>query len=107
MSCSAFSLAHTQTHLPTASTVTAPLWTRLCSAFRPEGFLMSGHFFWLQRVQMVLWPLGPPMVCRWLQVCFGASTGAPGEKGVIGEVGVPGEVGVSGGLKTGKQRDGV
>lgn len=88
------------THLPTARTVTSPLWLRRCSAFRADGLLIRGHFFWLQRVQMFLWPPMPPMVCRWLQVCLGAPGGASGDRGVIGGEGVPTEEGVSGGLKT-------
>lgn len=84
---------HTHTHLPTARTVTSPMWLRRCSAFRADGLLIRGHFFWLQRVQMFLWPV-PPMVCRWLQVCLAAPGGASGDTGVNG-----GE-GVSGGLKT-------
>lgn len=48
---------------------------------------------------MFLWPLAPPMVCRWLQVCLAAPAGAPGDKGVNGGVGVLGETGVSGGLR--------
>lgn len=87
-------------HLPTARTVTSPLWLRRCSAFRADGLLIRGHFFWLQRVQMFLWPPMPPMVCRWLQVCLAAPGGASGDRGVIGGEGVPTEVGVSGGLKT-------
>lgn len=91
--------SHTSAHLPTARTVTSPWWLRRCSALRADGFLISGHFFWLQRMQMFLWPLAPPMVCRWLQVCLAAPAGAPGDKGVIGGVGVPGEIGVRGGLR--------
>lgn len=85
-------------NLPTDNTVTSPQWLRRCSAdLRAEGFLMSGHFFWLQRVQMFLCPPIPPMVCKWLQVCLGAPGGAPGDTGVKGGVGVMGEVGVNGG----------
>lgn len=71
---------------------------------RADGFLISGHFFWLQRVQMFLCPPGPPMVCRWLQVCLAAPGGAPGDTGVSGGVGEVGEVGVSGGLETEGQK---
>lgn len=94
-------VTHTRTsaHLPTARTVTSPWWKRRCSALRADGFLISGHFFWLQRMQMFFWPLAPPMVCRWLQVCLAAPAGALGDMGVIGGVGVLGEMGVSGGLR--------
>lgn len=64
-----------------------------------DGFLINGHFLWLQRVQMFL-PLAPPMVCRWLQVCLSAAAGASGDNGVNGGVAGPVEVGVSGGLQT-------
>lgn len=84
-------------NLPTANTVTSPQWLLRCSiGLRAEGFLMRGHFFWLQRVQMFLCPSIPPMVCRWLQVCFGTPGGAPGETGVKGGVEAEGEVGVMG-----------
>lgn len=91
---------HTLTHLPTARTVTSPLWLRLCSPFRPDGLLIRGHFFWLHRVQMFLCPPMPPMVCKWLQVCLAAPGGASGDTGVIGGEGVSTEEGVSGGLET-------
>lgn len=94
---------HTHTHLPTARTVTSPWVLRRCSALRGDGLLISGHFFWLQRVQMFLLPPGPPMVCRWLHVCLGAPGGAPGDTGVMGGVGLMGEVGVSGGLERGRE----
>lgn len=101
LSCLRHTHSHTPAHLPTARTVTSPWWLRRCSALRGDSLLISGHFFWLQRVQMFLLPPGPPMVCRWLQVCLAAPGGAPGDMGVIGGLGVPGVVGVSGGLKTG------
>lgn len=90
---------HRDTHLPTARTVTSPGWLRRGSGLRADGLLISGHFFWLQRVQMFLWPPRPLMVCRWLQVCLAAPGGAPGDMGVVGGDGVPGVVGVSGGLE--------
>lgn len=83
-------------NLPTARTVTSPWWLRRASGLCANGFLMSGHFFWLQRVQMSLWLAGSPMVCRWLQVCLGAPGGAPGDMGATGLVGVPGVLGVTG-----------